>query len=316
MQITSRPCYICREIGNPIVANEKPVEHRFKRPLLPEGVYSFARCRRCSTLYVDSDVTDEYLNEIYALETVDTTKEATNGIEHAQILGLRLPEFRRNWELMKRVRPPAPEDRLLDLGAQTGDFGSVARQDGVAPNGIELSNAYAEACRKRWGPGSEVHCGPLKKAPFRKEEFQYITAFETLEHMCDPIEALRHMRSWLAPDGILALSVPSSDYFHFKYWLLRRSFLVPVTRRYFERRAAFYRNQVLPHTHIYNFSHCSVRLLMEQGGFKPVFIGLTGWHGGLGSTVGVLARTLEALSGSRVGFSPSILAIGKLSLQG
>jgi hypothetical protein len=132
--------------------------------------------------------------------------------------------------------------------------------------------------------------------------------------MCNPIEALRRLRSWLALDGILALSVPSSDYFHFKYWLLRKSLLAPATRKYFERRSAFYRNQVLPHTHIYNFSNRSVRLLMEQAGLKPVFLGLTGW-GRMYSTVGLLAKTLEALSSSRVGFAPSIFAIGKLSRQ-
>jgi hypothetical protein len=174
LSMTSRRCYICKETNNPIIASENPVERRFNRPLMPEGVYNFARCRGCSTLYVDSDVTDEYLSQIYALETVDTTKEATKGVEHAQILGLRIPEFQRHWTSMKKVRPPAPGDRLMDLGAQTGDFGSVAQQEGVCPNGIELSKAYADDCRKRWGPGSEVHCGPLERAPFRKEEFQYI----------------------------------------------------------------------------------------------------------------------------------------------
>lgn len=316
MQKTSRPCYVCRITDNPIVAIESPVEHRFNRPLMPEGVYKFARCRGCSTLYVDSDVTDGYLTEIYASETVDSVKEATGGVDHDQILGLRLPEFDRHWAIMKKMRPPASGDRLLDVGAQTGDFGSLAQHDGVCPNGVELSKAYAEHCRMRWGTGSHVHCGPLENAPFRKEEFQYITVFETLEHMCNPIEALRRMRPWLTPNGILGLSVPSSDYFHFKYWLLRKSFLASMTRKYFERRAAFYRNQVLPHTHIYNFSHRSVRLLMQQAGFEPVFLGLTGWHGRLGSKVDLLARTLEALSGSRIGFAPSIFAIGKLSRQG
>jgi len=310
MQTTSRPCYICKETNNPIVASE-PVEYRFNRPLLPEGVYNFARCRRCSTLYVDSNVTDEYLNEFYANETAESASEAARGIDHAQIVALRLPEFQRHWGRIKKLRPPRQGDQLLDVGSQTGEFGALVQQDGVQPHGIELSRSYADFCRERWGSGSQVHCGPIRDAPFRRAQFQYITSFETLEHMCDPIDALCRLRPWLAPDGLMALSVPSSDYFHFKFWLLRRSPLTPLARRVFERRLEFYKKQVLPHTHIYNFSHKSVRLLLEHGGFQPVFLELGGWHDRIGSLVGVLARVLETASFSRIGFAPSLFAVGK-----
>lgn len=310
MQTTSRPCYICNETDNPIVASE-PVEYRFNRPLLPEGVYRFARCRRCSTLYVDSSVTDDYLTGIYANETVESAKEAGGGVDHTQMLSRRLPEFERHWARMKQFRPPRPGDQLLDVGSQTGDFGALAQQDGVQPHGVELLSSYAEFCRERWGNRSQVHWGRLTNAPFKSAEFQYITSFETLEHMCDPVDALCHLRPWLAPDGLMALSVPSSDYFHFKFWLLRRSPLTPVAKRVFERRLEFYKRQVLPHTHIYNFSHRSVRLLLERGGFQPVFLELTGWHDRIGSLVGVLASVLQAVSFSRIGLAPSFFAIGR-----
>jgi len=309
MQTTARACYICKETNNPIIASE-PVEHRFGRPLLPEGVYNFARCRRCSTLYVDSNVTDEYLKDIYANETIESAGEATGGVEHAQMLSRRLPEFERHWARMKKLRPPRPGDQLLDVGSQTGEFGALVQQDGVQPHGIELSRSYADFCRERWGSGSQVHCGPVTDAPFRRGQFQYITSFETLEHMCDPIDALCRLRIWLAPDGLLALSVPSSDYFHFKFWLLRRSPLSPVAKWVFERRLEFYKKQVLPHTHIYNFSHKSTQLLLERGGFQPVFLELTGWHDRLGTFVDPLARALEVISGSRMGLAPSFFAIG------
>jgi hypothetical protein len=133
--------------------------------------------------------------------------------------------------------------------------------------------------------------------------------------MCDPIQVLCHLRTWLAPDGLVAVSVPSSDYFHFKFWLLRRSPLAPVAKRILERRLEFYKRQVLPHTHIYNFSHKSVQLLLERGGFQLVFPELTGWHGRAASVVGMFARMLEAVSGSRIGFAPSLFAVGKLSPQ-
>jgi 2-polyprenyl-3-methyl-5-hydroxy-6-metoxy-1,4-benzoquinol methylase len=310
METAKRACYVCGGTGNPIVATEA-VEHRFGRPLIPEGVYCFARCRHCSTLYVDSDVSQEYLDQIYEPESEESISEATGGLTHDWMISLRLPEFEHHWREMKRQRPPRPGDQLLDLGCHTGEMGTVAARDGVGPNGIELSRQYAAHCQRTWGELSRVHCGSVFEAPFRNGEFQYISAFEVLEHMCDPAQALAKMREWLAPDGLLAVSMPSSDYFHFKFWLLRNSPVARMTRSVFEHYSAFYRRQILPHSHIFNFSHSSMRLLLERGGFQPVSVGLTGWHGRTGALLNPLGRLLELVSHARIGVAPSLFAMAR-----
>jgi 2-polyprenyl-3-methyl-5-hydroxy-6-metoxy-1,4-benzoquinol methylase len=281
---------------------------------MPEGIYNFTRCRRCSTLYVDSEVSDSYLRDFYVHETPESIQEIAN-VEQGQLAVHRLTEFRHHWTQMTRVRSPQRGDQLLDIGCQTGDFGVLAQHDGVQPNGIELSQSYAAISQQRWGSGAHVHCGTLYDVPFEQRQFHYITAFETLEHLCDPIAALCRLRMWLATDGILALSVPSSDYFHFKFWLLRKSPLASLAQRVLERRLPVYKTQVLPHTHIYNFSHTSVRLLLTRAGFTPVFVGLTGWHGCIGSLCNLGGKLLAIASGSRVGFAPSLFVIARSMLQ-
>jgi 2-polyprenyl-3-methyl-5-hydroxy-6-metoxy-1,4-benzoquinol methylase len=308
LETTARSCYVCASSVNPIVAVEES-ERRFGRPVMPEGVYRFARCRTCDTLYVDSNVTDAYLADLYKEETIDVGAERSEeGSAHEQVLELRLPEFRKNWARMKQVRPPKPGDHLLDLGCQMGDFGACAQRDGVQPHGIELSEFYAKACRSRWGTNSQVHCGPIASADFKGLKFQYISAFETLEHMCDPISVLLKFRDWLAPDGLLAISVPSSDYFHFKFWLLRQSPVATVLNSVFKRRSAFYASQVLPHTHIYNFSHTSVRMILDRSGYRVLNLGLTGWHGRIGSLLHLFGQLGENAS-KRFGFAPSLIAL-------
>jgi 2-polyprenyl-3-methyl-5-hydroxy-6-metoxy-1,4-benzoquinol methylase len=282
---------------------------------MPEGIYNFARCRRCSTLYVDSEVSDSYLRDFYVNETPESIQEIVD-VEQAQLVMHRLPELQHHWTHMTLVRSPQKGERLLDVGCQTGDFGVLAQYDGVQPNGIELSQSYAAISQQRWGSEAHVHCGTLNDAPFEPRQFQYITAFETLEHMCDPIAALCRLYTWLTTDGILVLSVPSSDYFHFKFWLMRKSPLAPLVQRILARRSAVYKAQVLPHTHIYNFSHTSVRLLLAHAGFIPVFVGLTGWHGRIGSLCHLSGRLLEMVSRSRVGFAPSLFVIARLAPQG
>ena len=87
--------------------------------------------------------------------------------------------------------------------------------------------------------------------------------------------------------------------------------LASLAQRILERLLSVYKTQVLPHTHIYNFSHTSVRLLLTRAGFTPVFVGLTGWHGRIGSLCNLGGRLLEVASGSRIGFAPSLFVIAR-----
>lgn len=301
-ETTSRQCYVCGTAGNPIVAVEKS-EERFGMPVMPEGVYRVARCRDCATLYVDSDVTDAYLAKLYEAETTEWVEDL---FDRSGLVSRRLPEFQAHWTDMKAVRPPRKGDRLLDIGCQTGEFGSVPQADGVTPNGVDLSPDYAAQCRKRWGAPAEVHCGPLATAPFAEGSFQYVSALETLEHVCDPIEELKKLRRLVSSDGIVAMSVPSTNYFHLKYWLLRRSPAAPVLSKVMARRLKFYETQVLPHTHIYNFSDRSVRLLLKRAGFETVLSKPTGWPGSLmNQAAGLVDRV------ARISMAPSVFAIGR-----
>jgi len=307
---TQRPCYICGVIDNPVIAHEEPVEERQGRPLLPEGVYRFARCRSCGTLYVDSAVTDDFLAQVYAGETPETSGEAS-GKEHAELVAGREPEFEHHWRRLSSLRPPEEGDALIDVGCQTGDFGDLAKRSGVAPHGIELSTAYAAISRARWGDSAPVHCGPLDSAPFPPGEFAYVTAFETLEHVCDPTPMLRTMRSWLAPGGLVAVSVPASDYFHLKYWVLARSPLSRLLRPWLLRRSPFYVTQILPHTHIYNFSDRSLRAMLERAGLQVSSTEPVGWHGRLARPLDRLGRLLYRVSRRRVVLAPSLFAVAE-----
>lgn len=306
-----RACYMCGRADNPIIASEV-VEERYGMPLVPEGRYDFARCDGCHTLYVDSDIDDAYLTRIYASETQVVGGVSSNESSAADaILALRLPEFEKHWKLLRHLRQPRPGDQLLDMGCQTGDFGAIAQRDGVQPNGIELSAPYADQCERRWGPAALVHRAPVELADFGTRQFHYITAFETLEHVCAPKTALTHLARWLSDDGLLAFSVPSSDYFHFKYWLLNNTLAGKAILAALRLYRPFYGSQVLPHTHIYNFSPQSAVALATSAGLRPVHVALTGWHG-IGKVLGAPAgATASLLTRGRVGFAPSVLVVAR-----
>ncbi len=283
------------------MGSESPCAVWGSRPWMPEGVYTLARCRTCGTLYVDSDVTEEYL--------ISVQSEFCPEVKYSEYQSVFRPsEFVVNWQMMKNYRRPQQGDKLLDFGCAFGDFGTLAQKDGVQPNGVELVPQAVQHTLKTWR-GGRVHAGSLEDAPFEKGEFQYITAFETLEHLRDPIKTLSQMKEFLSEDGILALSVPSADYFRFKFWFYRKQPLSGLVRRLMP--GSMQGDRVLCHPHVYTFSVNSTRRMLELSGFMSIFVKAIGWRGKIGHIGTPVAHLLELASGGRIAFTPSIFMIGR-----
>lgn len=301
-----RTCRICGSGNNPIVAAERPCALWYDKPWMPEDHYTLIRCRACGNLYVDSDVTEEYLMTLMSVEVPEFSEKTTYEGD-AEVEATRIGELANNWELIKRVRKPHAGEKLLDYGSAWGAFGNIAQQDGVIPNGVELQPQAVRSSLKLWGEGL-VHDGPLETAPFHSGEFKYISSFETLEHLFDPVKVLRKLKDFLADDGILTISVPSADYFMFKYWLYRKQPFSAWMRRHMPGNMQG--GRVLIHNHINTFSVRSAALMLRKAGLRPVYVTSVGWRGGrAGRACSLVGDALWALSGHRVAFAPSIFMV-------
>jgi 2-polyprenyl-3-methyl-5-hydroxy-6-metoxy-1,4-benzoquinol methylase len=277
---------------------------------MPEGHYTELGCRVCGTRYVDSGVTEQYLDELQAMELPECVGKVTYE-ETAEGDRIRTAELAENWLAVASARPPQPGDKLLDYGSAWGALGTVAaKTSGVIPNGIELQPAAVAHSRTTWGATSVVYQGPIETAPFRDGEFEYVTSFETLEHVFDPIKVLKHLCRLTSDDGVVAVSMPSADYFAFRYWLYRKSPIAGYMRRKYPGNME--EGRVLVHNHLITPSMKSVKLMMKKAGLKLVHLspycsGLSG--GRLGKGLKLAGKVLWVASFGRVAFAPSVFAI-------
>jgi hypothetical protein len=118
------------------------------------------------------------------------------------------------------------------------------------------------------------------------------------------------MRSLLKDNGVVAISVPASNYFEFKYWLYRKSPIGSWLRN--NHAGAMVNERVLIHNHITTPSVRSVELWMEKAGLKVIHVQpyCSGLRGGrLGKFLPMAAALLWHLSFKRIAFAPSIFAI-------
>ena len=106
----------------------------------------------------------------------------------------------------------APLGRVLDVGCAEGASAQVLREHGATHiAGLELDAAFAAKARERY---DEVVTGSLPEdLAWPDASFDTILAYDVLEHLPDPLAALRTLRSLAAPNALLHVSVPNARHF-------------------------------------------------------------------------------------------------------
>jgi SAM-dependent methyltransferase len=195
------------------------------------GVYTVARCRRCGFLYQRPRVRDDHLAECYPNHYPRHQepsprvpfKGSPARVRAARwALGSRLGYAAMHDAdaglltrlhaalLARRIRWDCPpwrgRGRYLDVGCGSGSALGVAQALGWQVAGVEVDEAAAKARRF----STRVHVGDLLGAPFAAGEFDVVTSFHVLEHVPDPVAAVRRMLEWLDRCGLLILEVPNA----------------------------------------------------------------------------------------------------------
>ena len=133
--------------------------------------------------------------------------------------------------------------KILDIGAGTGDFLSVAKNDGWEIIGVEPSDR-AKGIAKNKGISFVEETSELEN-----HSFDLISMWHVLEHVPDLDKQIKELKRLLKPTGTLIIAVPnfkSFDAKHYgKFWA---AFDVPI--------------------HFWHFSKTAIKLLFEKEEMK------------------------------------------------
>lgn len=120
---------------------------------------------------------------------------------------------------MNLIRSRVPKGRLFEIGAGRGEFLKAARDAGYEVTGLEPSAAGRKTAKDLFqinlteGYGTEVRFS---------EPQDVIVARHSLEHMNEPLRALKKAHGGLRPGGLILLKLPTMDSwerrFFGKYW--------------------------------------------------------------------------------------------------
>ena len=133
--------------------------------------------------------------------------------------------------------------RLLDIGAGTGEFLSVAKNDGWQTIGVEPSDRAKSIARNKGISFVEA------TSELENHSFDVISMWHVLEHVPDLNKQIKELKRLLKPTGTLIIAVPnfkSFDANHYgKFWA---AFDVPI--------------------HFWHFSKTAIQLLFEKEEMK------------------------------------------------
>ena len=175
--------------------------------------YRYDICERCGMVYIPEVVPlavwDQYFAELPDVR--DHLRAQMEGTITAAAVEANRARFGRYFGLVRDQGVTLAGARLLDIGTYTGGSLIIAAEFGLDAHGVEGLEEAVQFCHAR-RPELRVALGHAEdRAPAAfGGRFDLITMWETLEHTLDPIGALRRAWDALAPDGLLALSVPNA----------------------------------------------------------------------------------------------------------
>ena len=252
-----------------------------------QGRFSYVRCRRCALVYANPRLVESALNAAYAAcAPPGTSAEPANA-------GV----FTRWWRHTTQrqvVGDWVKEGPVLDVGCHTGDLLLALRQRGLEVSGIESSDDGVRVCRER---GLTVTQGLVEDVPLPPDGFRTILMSHVLEHVRDPLAALRKLKAALAPGGRIVVAVPNCG---------------GAVARVFGP----YWHGWDPPYHLIQFDPHSLRNILSAAGFVVTHVQTRGLPEDVTRSLSKLARRPVRSLWARLALLPGSLALGRLALGG
>ena len=124
---------------------------------------------------------------------------------------------------------------LLDVGCASGMFLQQAAAEGWTVTGIEPSSRLCREAEETLDGTGQVLCTTLEAARLHPSSFDAVTLWDVLEHVPDPVGALRQCRELLRPGGHVFVNVPDIGSLQARVLGRRWPLLLPEHLNYFSR---------------------------------------------------------------------------------
>ncbi len=189
------PCPLCKSNDHSIVGTLD----RHGEPLRT------VMCRACGHVFTNPQPTKSELQEFYS-EKYQLAYKGTGTPKRKHVYRAGQRALERLEQLQSHLHKGS---RILDVGSGGGECVYLLNTSGYAAQGLEPNQGYAAFSRAEYGV--DVRDGSLEELPAGDALWDGITLHHVLEHLAEPVDALRHLRQMLKPSGKLIIEVPNME---------------------------------------------------------------------------------------------------------
>jgi 2-polyprenyl-3-methyl-5-hydroxy-6-metoxy-1,4-benzoquinol methylase len=179
------------------------------------GSFTVVRCRTCGLMRTNPRPTPSQMSYYYPSDYGPhlDTRVAPQRSRPPSSPSKRKIRKRRRYDPLNHAIPPLAPARMLEIGCGAGSFLQQMADQGWSVHGIESSQAAGRAAREA---GLSVAIGSLESVDDLGGPYELIVAWMALEHLHEPVAALRKLAGAAAPGAWLSLSVPDAGSWEFR----------------------------------------------------------------------------------------------------
>lgn len=213
--------------------------------LFSKADLDFVKCRGCGLVYINPQPSDDEINALYSKDYYNPW-----GLErsYSRVAEMKIATFRARLTAVEKFMA---KGRVLDIGCATGFFLEAARERGWDVFGVELSPFSSAIAQARFG-NDRVFRGELAEAVYSEGFFDVVFMSDLIEHVKDLNGFMEELRRITKDKGIAAIATPNTESLSYK-----------VMKRHWPH---------LKLEHLYYFSPATIKRLLEEHGFRLLYV--------------------------------------------
>lgn len=166
------------------------------------------QCKNCGLVYLEIKKDKKEIESFYS--SSEYRKDATMPVQSAEehFYDKVTQHDAENRILFISNNIDISDKKILEIGSASGGLLEKLQEYGAKEAiGIELDKEYSKFVQER---GLKVFTRPIEELKFM-EEFDAVVSFHTLEHVYDPMAAIKAVYAALKPDGSFWGEVPNQN---------------------------------------------------------------------------------------------------------
>lgn len=199
-----------------------------KNPKAKIGITTtICKCNYCGLIYSNPQPIPNNIQDHYGVPPENYWVE--------EYFSINSDYFKGELQRLQELSPFLSGQKALDIGAGLGKCMIALQNHGYDTFGFEPSESFYDRAINKMGIAKDrLQLASIEDIDFPVAGFDFITFGAVLEHLYDPDACLKKAFSWLKPNGIIHIEVPSSDWiiskiFNFYYFMIGTDYVTNLS---------------------------------------------------------------------------------------